>query len=230
MDEIDELLSSSQLNLRVSDRTRNAHSLTAYRYGVTHAQIVEIAPLLFCWAAEQSLKRRRERLASIDKANDELARLQPSHLHAANFVNARSEGPLNAERQSVEKNDVFGKLIDGDGYESYLPDEYDEAEQNPFAVFLNGLTKELDDLATFANWDPDYSPEYTVCRAKAVEYVAGDNEAADEILGGNVPLHKLPKELREKGKGEARATWVRNEAAARQKKISERFSPTDLGV
>jgi transcriptional regulator with XRE-family HTH domain len=234
MDEIDELSSSSQLNLRVSNRTRNALSLTANRYGVTHAQIVEIAPLLFCWAAEQSLRQRRDRIAEIEQKNHELAQLGPSHLHAAAFANQRSEGTLRAEAQSVENNDLFGKLIDGDGYESYLPDDYEEATKNPFTVFLCGLTGELGELATFVEWDPDSSPEYTVCRPTVVKYVAGDNEAADEILDGYLTFHKLlkqlPKELREEGKGAARAKWVRDEVAARRKEISQRLNLTGLGI
>ena len=227
---VDELFSSSQINLRVSNRARNALSLAANRYRVTHAQIVEIAPLLFCWAAEQSLKQRREGLAAINRANHELEQLGQPHLHAATFANQRSEGPLHAERQSIIENDLFGKLFDDEGYESHLPDDYDEAANNPFAVFLRGMTEELGDLATFTEWDPNSSPEYILCRSKAVEYVGGDNEAADEILDGSVPLHKLPKDLREKGKGEARAKWVRDEAVARREKLFGPINIDDLDV
>ena len=170
-DEIDGLLSSSQVNLRVSNRARNALSLTASHYGVTHAQIVEIAPLLFCWAAEQSLRKRREHLAEVEAANQKLEQLCPPHLHAAAFANSISENPLYAERRSIKNNDLFGTSIDGDGYESYLPDDYAEATDNPFAVFLRGLTEELGNLATFSEWDPNHSVEYTVCRSKAVEYL-----------------------------------------------------------
>lgn len=230
LDELDELFLESQLNLRVSNRARNALSLAASRYGVTYAQIIEIAPLLFCWAAENSLNRRRERLATIARNSVELQQIAVLHLHARAFNNYRAEETLEAERRSIEANDIFGRLIDGNQFDSYLPEDYSEAKDNPFATFLCDLVKGMGDLADFGEWDPNYSPEYTICRSKVVEYVAGDTEAADEILDGSVSLHKLPKELREKGKGEARAKWVRDEAAARQKKISERIKLSDLGL
>lgn len=230
-DELLTLLSQSQLNLRVSDRARNALSLAATHFGVNLSKIVEIAPFLFCWAAEQSLKLRRERLAEIDKANAELARLQTSHIHAANFMNARSEGPLDAERLSIEKNDLFGTSIDGDEY-TFLPDEYNEAVDNPFAVFLRNLSKDCGDLAAFEEWDPESSPTYTVCLSTAVKLVGGDTLAADEIQTGDVPLHKLPKDLRGAGKGEARANWVYDELAAKQSKMMKRtgINTNDLDI
>lgn len=225
-EEIDELLSSSQLNLRISDRSRNALALVASRYKITLAEIVEISPLLFCWVAEESLKQRRERLVEIERKNNELWLLQPSHLHAAGFANQRSENLLQAERQSIEQNDIFGKSVDGDDYESFLPESYEEAIDNPFAVFLRNLTEKMESLATFEEWEPESSPKYLVCRSKVVEYVAGDEVAADEILDGSVLLHKLPKELREKGMGEARAKWVHDEAATRLKRLG--INPSDL--
>jgi transcriptional regulator with XRE-family HTH domain len=228
-DELLTLLSQSQLNLRVSDLSRNALSLAATHYRVNHSQIVEIAPFLFCWAAEQSLKLRRDRLAEIDKANEELAQLQPSHIHAANFVNVRSEQPLEAERLSVEKNDLFGTSIDGDAY-TFLPDDYDEAMDNPFAVFLRNLTKDCGELAAFEKWDPESSPTYTVCRSAAVKLVGGDTLAADEILNGDVSLHKLPKDLRGTGKGEARATWVYDELEAKRAKMLKRIDIASIDL
>ena len=225
-DEFDEILSSSQLNLRVSDRARNALSLTAYRYGVSLSQIVEIAPLLFCWAAEKSLEQRQQVIDDVEQKKSDLANFKQSHLHCTGFMfHNRSESILDAEQGSIDKDDIFGKLIDGDDYESYLPDDYDEAKDNPFAVYLRKLTENLKDAKVlegceiFDDWDPNDSPNYNVCQSKALSYVAGDKEAAEHILEGYVPLHKIPKELREKNKGEERAQWVREDAAARLSKI-----------
>jgi hypothetical protein len=38
------------------------------RYRIPIWQVVELAPLLFCSAAEASLRRRRERLAEVGRA------------------------------------------------------------------------------------------------------------------------------------------------------------------
>jgi len=225
-EEINELFLESQLNLRVSNRTRNAFPFIAHRYGVSHAQIVEIAPFLFCWAAEQSLRRRRERLAEFDRKYAELWEFKPHHLDARAFA-LRSD-VLNAEHESAEANDLFGQTLQSQ--DDCLPKKYSEGTDNPFAVFLRELAGELGELATFAEWEPNSSPEYTLCRPTVIDYVAGDVEATDKILEGFVSLHRLPKELREEGKGEARAKWVRDEAAARQKKRSELLTLPDLGI
>lgn len=225
-EEPDELLSSSQLNLRVSDRARNALSLTAASYGVSLSQIVEIAPLLFCWAAEQSLQQRQKVIDDIKQRNVDLASVEQSHLHPTGFMfHNRSEAIFDAEQKSVNANDIFAKLVDGNSYESYLPDDYDEAKNNPFANYLRKLTVNLKDAKVlegceiFEEWDPDGSPNYNVCQSTVLSYVANDTEAAERILEGYVPLHKIPKELREKNKTEERAKWIREEASARSSKF-----------
>lgn len=225
-EELDELLSSSQLNLLVSDRARNALSLSAARYKVSLSQIVEIAPLLFCWAAEKSLEQRQKVIDAIKQKNIDLASIEQSHLHPTSFMfHNRSEAIFDAEQKSVNLNDIFGKLIDGDGYESYLPDDYDGARNNPFATYLRKLAENLNDATVlegceiFEEWDPDGSPNYNVCQSTALSYVANDEIAAVYILEGYVPLHKIPKELREKNKGEERAKWIRDKAAARLPKF-----------
>lgn len=225
-DELNDIFRQSQLNARVSDRARNALSLAAARYKVSLSQIVEIAPLLFCWAAEKSLEQRQQVIDNIKQKNDELASFQQSHLHPTGFMfHNRSEAIFDSEQKSINLNDIFGKLIDRDGYESYLPDDYDEAKNNPFSAYLRKLTESLKDATAlegceiFEEWDPDDSPNYSVCQSTALSYVANDNEAAECILEGSVPLHKIPKELKEKNKGEERAKWIREEAAARFPKI-----------
>jgi transcriptional regulator with XRE-family HTH domain len=207
---LDELTSTSQLNLRVSDRSRNAILLAASQYGVSSAQIVEIAPYLFCWAAEQSLKRRREQVDSTEKAVAALEKCQPTHLHAAAFTNARSYEPLEEEKKSIEACDLFGKLV------TEVPEDYDEAAENPFAKFLGELIADnVQQHATFSGWHPDESPEFTVCKDRASVFLGGDELAIELVLDGSVPLHKLPKELREKSKAEERAKWVHQENDAR---------------
>lgn len=225
-EELDELLSSSQLNLRVSDRARNALSLSAARYKVSLSQIVEIAPLLFCWAAEKSLEQRQKVIDAIKQKNIDLASVEQSHLHPTGFMfHNRSEAIFDAEQKSVNANDIFAKLVDGNSYESYLPDDYDEARNNPFATYLRKLAENHNDATVlegceiFEEWDPDGSPNYNVCQSTTLDYVGNDKEAAELILDGSVPLHKIPKELREKNKSEERARWIRDEAKARSPKF-----------
>lgn len=199
----------SQLNLRISDQCRNALTLTSLRYRLAQSDIVEIAPLLFCWAAETSLKRRRERHDAISRNAAERAALSAPHLHGRAFDNYNAENTLHAERESINARDVFGKNIDGDGSESYLAEAYDEETQNPFAKFLSDIAGEIGEVAEFEGWDPDYRPDYQVCTAEALALLGGDSTAADIVLRGAVSLHQMPDDLKKKGAGTDRAKWVR---------------------
>jgi len=57
-DDNEAAVSKLQLNVRVSTVARNGLNFAAERYGVEPSQIVELAPFLFCWAAETSLRQR----------------------------------------------------------------------------------------------------------------------------------------------------------------------------
>lgn len=211
VDAPDETPFGSQLNLRVSNGPRNALVLVARRYGVSLAQIVEIAPLLFFWAAEKSLQKRRDRLSELDQKYEEISQLGKafSYLHGRAFHNWNAEETLAAEASSIEARDVFGKTIGDTGFESALPDQYEESEDNPFTMFLRELVSEFSEAAEIVHWFPDSSPHYSVCKKEVLGLVGGDEEAADYIHSGQAPLHKLPKELREKGKEQQRAEWSR---------------------
>ena len=72
-----EPIQKSQLNVRVSRAARNALHLVAQRYvGLEPSQIVELAPFLFCWAAEASLRQRRERLKQLENAAETTRKLE----------------------------------------------------------------------------------------------------------------------------------------------------------
>ena len=54
--------------IRIATSPRNALTLVSRRYGIEPSQIVELAPFLFLWAAEASLRQRRERIAEVERA------------------------------------------------------------------------------------------------------------------------------------------------------------------
>ena len=223
-DDVDHFLQSSQMNLRIANQARNALVLAARRYNVTFSQVIELAPFLFCWAAERSLWERKERLSAIAKNADELSELQARHLHGRAFNNWRADETLAAESNSINANDIFGQMIIGDRLESYKPDDYDEGSENPFATFIQSLADEIGDGAELERWSPVGSPYYTVCAADAHAIVANDTDAANAILNGDVLLHQLPKPLRGKGMGKERAEWVREQAAESRQKWADELA------
>jgi transcriptional regulator with XRE-family HTH domain len=204
----------SQLNLRIDDAARNALDLVARRYKVRPSQIIEIAPLLFLSAAEASLQQRRDRIAALQAIVDDplgAAGLLPhlndqfGYSHIANEV-------ISAEKNSIDKRDLFGEKIGADTQNSEaLRPDYDEETQNPFSVFLNELAKKLANLGTFESWAPHSSPDYRVCHDEAALYVDGDLAAADAILRGEVLLSEMRKDpnLRKEEAAPQRAEWLR---------------------
>jgi transcriptional regulator with XRE-family HTH domain len=219
-------VSESQLNLRVSDRCRNALALTAIRYKVTQSHITEIAPFLFSWAAELSLKRRQERLDAVETNDAERAALSAPHLHDWAFNNFKAEKILDAEKVSIKSRDIFGRMIDGDDFESHLSESYDETTENPFSQFMSEVAEHIGAGAGFTYWHPDGSPDYEVAREQALALLNDDNEAARLVLSGCVALHQLPDHLKKKASGSDRAKWVHEKWA--ENPLSTVLSDLDL--
>jgi transcriptional regulator with XRE-family HTH domain len=195
----------NQMNFRMANDVRNALNLTAMRYGVKASHILHLAPLLFRWAAETSLKWRGERLDEIETRLDALSHIAtPKHLNDDVTHNWRADEPLNEERRSIAKRDLFGMLLPDDA----LPFDYEESEQNPMSQFLKSVAASLGDDVEFEHWSPRWShPGYTLGKSEALGLVGGNEDAAQHIVDGYAPLHELPKEIREQGT-EAVAQWA----------------------
>ena len=101
-------VSKLQLNVRVSTVARNGLNLAAERYGVEPPQIVELAPFLFCWAAETSLRQRLARVVEVKRACESAQALERaiSHFPVPNFT--YSEEKIAAEYESIDRRDLFG--------------------------------------------------------------------------------------------------------------------------
>jgi len=215
-DEIeDDPLFMSRLSMAVSTRMHNALYLTAQRYGVSQQDIVELAPYLFCCAAEASLRERRGRLAQAERAcaNAQSAASAISHLDRPDFSD--SEEKFAAEKDSIEQRDLFASSVDGN--------KRHEWTDNPFVVFLDNLADVNDGVANLEGYGWRDSPEYSVCPAEASDVVNGDSELAKEILGGHVSLNAMPKSLREIGRSEERVEWIRRKLKEFREEMRREF-------
>jgi len=188
----------SQLNLRISGQARNALLLVSDRYHVRPAQVVELAPLLFNWAADKCLRQREERLDELRRRQSEIA--QEMEEFASEFSQLIGGPPPPIAFESFEFNDEMEQYLTNaewaiQFHDLFHEDEYGElGELVPIANFLAGLASELGDQAEFHGWDSDSSPNYTVCKDEATWLANGDEEALESILLGYAPLHELPKE------------------------------------
>jgi transcriptional regulator with XRE-family HTH domain len=191
----------SKLNFRISTETHNALYLVSDRYGVTYRKIVELAPFLFCCVAEASLQQRRDRLKEAQRALEYArnAEGQMQHLPGSDF--SSSEETFAKESESLSAQDLFGLWLHDS---CYLDNE------NPFALFLNGLANATAGVAEFDGCDWDLPAEYRVCRKEAILLAGGDSDLADHILDGDVLLNEMPKEIRDVGKDKERTEWLRS--------------------
>ena len=196
-------LDLSRLNFGVSTNARNAMYLVSERYNnVKYSDIVELAPFLFCWAAEANLRQRKQRLASAEAALNALRDSDSSMEHLQPFDFSELQEKIDAEKTSIDCHDIWGTNSEFAADGEYPFD-------TPFAKFLANLTNEIGDDATFQEYMWGDFPFYRVCAQEAFRLVGGDNELAEAILEGKIALHQMPKELREPDKRKERVEWAR---------------------
>jgi transcriptional regulator with XRE-family HTH domain len=201
----------SRSKISLSVQTDNFLYLVSERYFVKPWQVLELAPLLFCWAAEMSLRARRERLRELKNACEAARALEKEmrHLPDPNFTS--SEEKIAAESSSIGAHDIFGTTFGDDAFADgpFYPPSDDT--DNPFAMFLAKLADDIGYMATFEGFSPIDYPIYQVCRDEALNLAGGDEELAEKIVAGNaVVLNEMPKELQDTFlKTEERTAWVR---------------------
>lgn len=200
----------SQLNVRISGMARNALTLVAQRYPhVDPSQMIELAPFLFLWAAEASLRHRRERVTQLERAWENVRNLESEIWYGPPHPDSDYlEKQIAAEHESIDMGDIFGSLPHED------PDLYSDSNaEDPFSIFLSDLVKDFSDIAKFDGFSSEGNPTYSVCFEAAAGLAGGNLDIADMILRGFVPLNEMPKEIRFwPNKTKERADWVRAKA------------------
>jgi transcriptional regulator with XRE-family HTH domain len=199
------------MNYRVDGAVRNAFTLTALRYQVPIARIVELAPLLFVLAAEASLKRRTERLAELEALfeREDALRRDFRHLPPRIIPNYLAEEIVEAERTSIAERDLLASRPSED-LNLDFPVEVDEAEKNPFVLSLKAETERHNGVAVMERFDR-HDVTFHVCPDNAIELACGDTELAGYILRGCVALHTMPRELFAADAADARIAWLREQ-------------------
>jgi len=198
------------MKLRIEAAARNALTLVAHRYRISRESIIEIAPLLFFIAAEQSLEERQTRIADVRSSADALFDLYRGipHLPPEWPID---DGAVSSEERSIKARDLFGNKVleDAQQFLSEFDDDFDEGEHNPFVRFLRDRLSKIDtsaELAQSVRWTPGLWPHYRICTEEAASVVGNDTAAARAILSGAAALHEMPK-----GSPEQRAEWARAE-------------------
>lgn len=199
--------------LEISQAARNAAILAARRYRVAEALIVELAPLLFVLAAEESLGRRRGVLAELEAAMARAARAGEAlpHLAGIGTPAAPDHAAVAAEERSISARDLFAADLDADVLADLGGGGGDAAVDNPFAVFLaeraRRATMGAADVAYVGGITPSGATT-TLCGEEAMELAGGDRVLAETILEGLIPLAEMPRALWQDKAG--RLDWLRS--------------------
>src|SRR5579871_331178 len=215
----------SQMNVRISNRARNALALVAARYRIPQNSIIELAPFFFVYAAERSLKQRAARIAQLEQKLDEASGLADNfrHLSSALTTFYQTEEILSSEKKSIRAHELFLGDIDSVLDTEALKDGYEDYFDSPFVHFLREIAEEIGDELAFEDWAGQ--PDYRVCKPEAVQFAGGDDVAAEEILSGHAPIHEMPKELRPKERAAERIKWILQRADETKREIE-----TELGT
>ena len=215
----------SEMKLRIETAARNALTLVAYRYGIRRERIVEIAPLLFYIAVEQSLQVRQKRVTELRDAANAVFDLYRGIPHLPRYWPV-DENAVSSEEASISARDFFGAKVAAGvpNFWSQFDDDFDDSEQNPFVVFLREALATVSNpaVAETLSWNPDDSPSYRICAEDAAAIVGNDSSAADTILRGNAALHEMPKGL----SPAQRAEWARNEDKRKYNEFLESLGMT----
>lgn len=209
-----ELPYGSELRVVINDQCRNALFLASLRYRIPDRDIINLASFLFVWAAETSLRRRKQALDEITQKLDEVSGIRTSqlpHLSHRLHNNVDVEWHIDSENASIKKRDLFARQVEEDGSDinPILANNYNDETSNPFTTFLKSLAAEVSEVAEFEGMSSYGWPDYSVCKEQALLIVGGDEVAADIILTGGAPLHQMPTDILGKGKAQERASWVR---------------------
>jgi len=198
------------MKIRMETAARNALTLVALRYRISRESIIEVAPLLFFIAAEQSLKDRQKRITDVRSAADALFDLQRAVRHLPMHWPV-DESAVSSEEQSIKARDLFGRKVldDAQQFMGEFDADFDEAERNPFVEFLRDSLSKVsgsNEVAESVRWSPGLWPRYEICAEEAGTIVGNDAKAGHAILCGAAALHEMPK-----GAPQQRAEWAQAE-------------------
>lgn len=207
------VLGRRKVTMYLSHDTALHYGLVARRYGMSARALFDIGPLCFALVAEQSLAKRRRRLAEIEAAIDAYLALLPNHLPHGYVAENDAIDAIEDERASLRANDLFASKMPGDGNNSpyEMGRGYNPAESNPFFEFLQGCVDELGISDTIdLDWvnESTLLPEFELCRSELDQVTGGNHWAKVALQWGYVRLGDIPEKLRGDDATTERAAWL----------------------
>lgn len=213
----------SQVSFKLDISTRNALAFVSRRYRINPTTIIDLAPLLFVMVAEDSLRKRAERLSTLHAARLGSGTLPSAYTDSAQ----RFEED---EARSIRARDIFGLQLDhADIQPPRLPKGVDPVGQwNPFEHHVTEWFKQSGEAGGIVDWI--CGPAYHVCREAALAFASGDEGLATALQEGWVGVHEVPADLRGSDTAELRLQWLRARVAAvkAQREDAERVMEAEI--
>ena len=203
---------SPQIGAQIAPKVRLAYDLIKIRYGVSAAEIINMAPLFFAILAEGSLTWRREKLEELKEAIARLGEIDGFWYDRQGLPFAVTPSPeaIEAEEDSIAKADLFGEHLLG--CTTY---DLDPSTDNPFASYLRQLKDELDipgdvnvGSGNLMFGAPLKFPDYDICCDELDSIANGSTNAKRTLETGHARLSEIPEELMVEDAGEERAQWL----------------------
>ena len=216
-----------QIGAQVAPKARLAYDLIKRRYGVSAAEIINMAPLFFALLAEGSLAWRHEKLKELKEGIDRLEEIDGFWHGRQGLPFAVTPVPeaIEAEEKSIAKADLFGEHLLG-----CMTYDLDPSTDNPFASYLRRLKAELDipsvvdvDSGDLMFGSPLKFLDYDICRDELDSIANGSPAAQVALEAGHARLSEIPEKLMAEDAGEERAKWLKD-------KLSDAFKDLEKEI
>ena len=201
-----------QIGAQIAPKVRLAYDLIKRRYGVSAAEVINMAPLFFALLAEGSLAWRREKLKEAYKAIDRLGQIDGFWRGGLSGAESYMNEGIAAEEDSIDEADLFGEHLFSDTF-ILVDDVFDPSTDNPFTSYLHELKAKLDisgvvDVGSgnLIFGSPLKFPDYNICRDELDRIANGSHYAKLALETGDARLSEIPEELEDAD--EERARWL----------------------
>jgi transcriptional regulator with XRE-family HTH domain len=212
----------------MSTACQNSLALVALRYDEKPEVILELAPLLFDIIARESLIERRQNLTELLAHREAISAMSPRfpHLSGRFTCDWAAEEFDHREDISIRRNDLRGEFVHADETlsDSYYPHDFDDECDNPFVAHLKRRCERLGEqgyeppcVDAVSRW---MGPVYELGLTEAKTLAGGEEDLAQAIVRGSVPITSIPKELMKDERLSDRQGWMRQRMSESAKQTS----------
>ena len=223
-----------QIGAQIVPKVRLAYDLIRRRYGVSAAEIINMAPLFFTLIAEGSLAWRREKLKEAKEVLDHLEQID--EFWDGSMASLTASEQIAMEKDSIAKADLFREHLFGEHVE-HLMNSFDPSTDNPFASYLRKLKAKLDITGDVNVEDGDLMfgsplkfPDYDICRDELDGIANSSRYAKMALETGHARLSGIPEELMAEDASEKRAKWLEDRLPDTLKDQEKKIEDLEKGM